>query len=260
MWQPASTNCRKARAARATWLFFQKCRTKKLKHIHFLWMAIGFSVFFAPSRNVGCKKSSASSGPSNFWSWTSTGSRRSSLKLSVNNELSTPVRPVLSMLGCLGDWALLESRLQRLSATGFNARLGSWLLMIRKWDFNPTDLPRSWAVGKNCKPGKNVMALRNLYHVRLRSLIPNPTSDVDYSPKNSRFSRIFTSCSNGFDREPSEIVRTANFWCQSDSSRPFLGIYYFPINFSISYVYGCNGFEFMQRGSHIVESVFINNE
>ena len=133
-------------------------------------MAIGFSVFFAPSRNVGCKKSSASSGPSNFWSWTSTGSRRSSLKLSVNNELSTPVRPVLSMLGCLGDWALLESRLPRLSATGFNARLGSWLLMIRKWDFNPTDLLRSWAVGKNSKPCKNVMALRNLYHVRLRSL------------------------------------------------------------------------------------------
>ena len=55
------------------------------------------------------------------------------------------------------------------------------------------------------------MALRNLYHVRLRSLIPNPTSDVDYSPKNSRFSRIFTSCSNGFDREAREIVRTANF-------------------------------------------------
>lgn len=201
--------------------FSKKCRTKKLNHVHFLWMAIGFSVFFAPSRNVGCKKSSASSGPSNFWSWTSTGSRRSSLKLSVNNELSTPVRPVLSMLGCLGDWALLESRLQRLSATGFNARLGSWLLMIRKWDFNPTDFLRSWAVGKNSKLGKNVMALRNLYHVRLRSLIPNPTSDVDYSPKNSRFSRIFTSCWNGFDREAWEIVRTANFWRQSDSSSLF---------------------------------------
>jgi len=75
--------------------------------------------------------------------------------------------------------------------------------MMRKWDFNPTDLLRSRAVGKNSKRGKNVMALRNLYHVRLRSLIPNPTGDVDYSPKQSEEFEIFAdiSCSNGFDRE-----------------------------------------------------------
>ena len=68
-------------------------------YLHFLCTTIGLRVFLAPSRKVGCKKSSAS-GPSSFSNCTSTGSSNNSLKLSVKSELSIPVVPLLSRLDC----------------------------------------------------------------------------------------------------------------------------------------------------------------
>ena len=135
-----------------------KVRGPQEGHIHFLCATMGLRVFFAPSRNVGCRKSSASE-PNSFCSWTSTGSSSNSLKLSVSSALSTSVNPLLSRLSSHGDWPFVLSKLLCLSVTDFNMHSGWWLLMMHTCDFKPRAFFLSWAVGRNdvkiCKQPRN---------------------------------------------------------------------------------------------------------